>query len=144
MIPFRFRLEKVLDWRRARLELEEMNYRRHAAILAEVDRQDAEVQSAAQTAEQRVREWTPVAGFELDALDAFRLHAQRKRKDLAANRAEALRRLAAQQAVMLEARRNLRLLERLKERRLAEWRAALDKETEETAAESYLAHWRRP
>jgi hypothetical protein len=44
---------------------------------------------------------------------------------------------------MLEARRRLRLLERLKDRRMAEWRAARDKELEELASESYLAKWQR-
>jgi len=143
MTSFQFRLQKVLDWRRTRLELEEANYRRHAAILAEVDRQDAAVESAAQSAERQVRTWNPLAGLDLDALDAYRLHAKGKRKELAATRAEAVKRLAAQQAVMLEARRKLRLLERLKARRRAEWQAALDQETEQTAAECYLAQWGR-
>ena len=40
---------------------------------------------------------------------------------------------------MLEARRHCRLLERLKERRLAEWKAACDHEMDELASESYLA-----
>jgi hypothetical protein len=44
---------------------------------------------------------------------------------------------------MLEARRCCRLLERLKERRRAEWQAATDREMEELAAESFLAGWSR-
>jgi hypothetical protein len=42
---------------------------------------------------------------------------------------------------MLEARRHFRLLERLKQRRLEDWRLAGDKELEELASESYLARW---
>jgi hypothetical protein len=42
---------------------------------------------------------------------------------------------------MLEARRWLRLLEKLKERRYAEWSAAAANELEETASESYPARW---
>jgi hypothetical protein len=42
---------------------------------------------------------------------------------------------------MLEARRRCRLLERLKERRLAEWTSARDRELEEVASESFLARW---
>jgi len=63
---------------------------------------------------------------------------------LAAKRSECARMAAAQQASMLEARPRLRLLERLKERRLAEWTAACDREMEEVASESYLAQWGRP
>jgi hypothetical protein len=44
---------------------------------------------------------------------------------------------------MLEARRRFRLLERLKDRRMAEWKQAGDREIEEVAAESYLARWSR-
>ena len=40
-----------------------------------------------------------------------------------------------------EARRRFRLLERLKQRRLEDWRLAGDKELEELASESYLARW---
>jgi hypothetical protein len=51
--------------------------------------------------------------------------------------------LAAQQKQMLEARRRCRLLERLKDRRLTEWKAAEAHELEEVAAESYLARWKK-
>jgi hypothetical protein len=51
--------------------------------------------------------------------------------------------LAARQAVMLEARRRCRLLERLKERRWAEWQSAAGRELDELAADSYLAQWAR-
>jgi hypothetical protein len=44
---------------------------------------------------------------------------------------------------MLEARRRLRLLERLRERRLAEWCSARDKELEDLVSEAYLAKWKR-
>jgi hypothetical protein len=48
-----------------------------------------------------------------------------------------------QQQTMLEARRRCRLLERLKERRMAEWTVARDHELDDIAAESYLARWSR-
>ena len=50
-------------------------------------------------------------------------------------------RMAAGRSAMLEARRRFRLLERLKQRRLEDWRLAGDKELEELASESYLARW---
>jgi hypothetical protein len=53
--------------------------------------------------------------------------------------------LAARQAALMEARRQCRLLERLKDRRWAEWQSAAAKELDELAADSYLAQWaRRP
>ena len=52
------------------------------------------------------------------------------------------KKLAEQQKIMLEACRRSRLLERLKERRLVEWRGACDREVDELAAESFLAKWK--
>jgi hypothetical protein len=141
MTAFRFPLEKVLEWRRTQLELEEIQYRRQIAALAELDRQRAEIDEAGKTAERQVREWNPLAGGELEALGAFRLHVKRKEQEMVAPRNECRKQLERQHALMLDARRRLRLLERLKERRLAEWRYARDKELEELASESYLAMW---
>jgi hypothetical protein len=38
MTAFRFRLQKVLDWRHTQLELEEARYRQAIAAVAEIDR----------------------------------------------------------------------------------------------------------
>ncbi len=141
MKSFHFRLEKVLEWRRTQLELEENNFRKQVAALAELDRQAAEIEAAGKRSESIVRAWNPVAGSELEALDRFRLHVKNRELEMQVPREEARRRLAAQQQVMLEARRRLRLLEKLKERRLAEWRAECNKELEEMASESFLARW---
>ncbi len=143
MTAFKFPLQKVLEWRRTQLELEEAQYRRQIAALAGLDRQRAELEAAGNTAERQVREWNPLAGGELAALGGFRLHVKRKQQEMAAPRAESCKQLERQQGIMLAARRRLRLLERLKDRRMAEWRSARDKELEELASESYLAKWQR-
>jgi hypothetical protein len=56
---------------------------------------------------------------------------------------ECLKELAARQAALLEDRRRCRLLERLKERRWAEWQLARDRDLEDLASDSYLAQWTR-
>ena len=141
MTAFQFRLQRVLEWRRTQLEIEKANYSRHLAILAGLDRQCVQLEADAGTAERRVREWNPVAGGELGALGSFRQYIRRRETEIAIPRTEARRRVAAQQAVMIEAQRRLRLLERLKERRLAEWVVARDKELEDAASDSYLVRW---
>ena len=143
MNAFRFPLQKVLELRRTQLELEEVQYRRQLAMLTDLDRERTELEAAGKIAERQIREWNPVAGSELEALGGFRLYVQRKDVEMAGARAECVKHLERQQAVMLEARRRLRLLERLKERRRAEWQAASEKELEELAAEAYQAKWRR-
>jgi flagellar export protein FliJ len=138
---FHFPLEKVLEWRRTQLELEEANFRKQMAALAELDRQAAEIEASGKRTEALVRAWNPVAGGDLEALDRFRQHVKTRELEMQVPRQDARRRLAAQQQVMLEARRRLRLLEKLKERRRAEWQAACAKELEEMASESFLARW---
>jgi flagellar export protein FliJ len=143
MIPFRFPLQRVLDWRRTQLEMEEIKFKRQAAALAELDRARAELEAAGVKAEVQVRDWSPLAGRDLAALGSFRLYVKTKEKDIAARRAECQQKLDAQQRVMLEARRRCRLLERLKERRFSEWDLAQNRELEQLATESYLAQWPR-
>lgn len=143
MTAFRFRLERVLQLRRVQLELEEAKLRQAAAALAAIDREQSALETRAASAEVEVRRWSEVAGRDLAALEDFRAHARSQQQLLAARRAQAVRDLAAQETAMLEARRRCRLLERLKERRWSEWRAASDRELEEIAAESWLAQWGR-
>ena len=143
MIPFRFRLQKVLDWRQTQLELEEIKFKRQTAALADLDRARAELEAAGVKAEVQVRDWIPLAGRDLAALGSFRLSVKLKEREIAIRRAECQEKLHAQQRVMLEARRRCRLLERLKERRFSEWELAQNRELEQLATESYLAQWSR-
>jgi hypothetical protein len=141
MNAFRFRLDRVLEWRRTQLELEENNFRRETAALAALDRVRAELEAAGVKAEVQVRQSRTITGRELAALGEFRLLVRSREADIARQRAERVKSLAAQRAVLLEAQRRCRLLERLKERRLEEWRLAGNKETEDLASETYLAQW---
>src|SRR5690349_17967706 len=128
MKSFQFPLQRVLDFRRMQLELEEAKFRHGAASLAALDHARAELEAGAVRTECEVRQWDPVAGGDLAALGAYRTRVRSEEASLAAKRSECARAVAAQQAAMLEARRRFRLLEKLKERRLAEWTSARDRE----------------
>jgi len=141
MNAFRFRLERVLEWRRTQLELEENKFRRETAALSALERTRAELEAAGAQAEAQVRQSRAITGRELAALGEFRLLVKSREADIAGKRAERVRSLAAQRAALLEAQRRCRLLERLKERRQEEWRLAGNKETEDLASEMYLAQW---
>ena len=143
MKAFQFPLAKALDWRRIQLELEEARYKQQIASLAGLDRQRAEVEASGVRAEIQVREWSPIAAGDLSALGNFRLYIKSQESEIARRRFEAAQKLAEQQKLMLEARRRWRLLDRLKDRRLAEWTTGRDREVEQIAAESYLARWHR-
>ena len=141
MNAFRFPLQKALEWRRSQLDLAELKFQQLTAAVAAVNKALAELETASIRAEILVRDWSPVCGHDLAAFGSFRLHVKKKNQELAASRAECAERMAAGRSAMLEARRRFRLLERLKQRRLEDWRLAGDKELEELASESYLARW---
>jgi hypothetical protein len=143
MNSFRFPLQKVLDWRHTQLELEEARFKQQLAALATLDRERAGWEAAGIKAEIQVRSWKPLAGADLTALGDFRLNVKQREKEIDARRLQCRKSLEAQQSAMLEARRRCRLLERLKDRRLAEWQSARDHELEQLASESFLAKWGR-
>lgn len=143
MNAFRFPLEKVLEWRRTQLQVEEARFKQQMAEIAGLDRAREGLEAAGSQAEMEVRGGGAVAGRELAALGGYREHLQQRRREIAGQRAECERKAAAQEAVMLEARRRSRLLERLRERRLEEWRRASDRELEELASEAFLARRNR-
>ena len=139
MKSFQFPLEKALAWQRLQLEVEESRFKRQSAALAEIDRTRAELEVTSIRAEVQVRAWTPLAGQDLAALARFRDYVDHQERTLAVRRAACQRQLEEQHKAMLEARRRCRLLERLRERRWAEWRADSDREQEQFAVECYLA-----
>jgi flagellar export protein FliJ len=142
MTTFKFRLKRVLDWRRTQLELAEVQYKQQAAELAALDRARAELEAEGVRTEYQVRSWNPVAAQDLAALGAFRVRVQEREIQIDMQRAECARKLEDRQRAMMEARRRCTLLERLEQRRFAEWRSSCDKELEELASESFLAKWR--
>ena len=83
-----------------------------------------------------------MAALELEALGEFRLHVAAQEAGSWPRREwRACGTWRNSENAMLEARRRCRLLERLKDRRLAEWSKARDRELEELASESFLARW---
>jgi hypothetical protein len=143
MKSFQFPLQKALDWRRAQLALAEGRVERQVAALAAIDQARTELAAMGHRADLEVRQLQPLEGGDLSALGRFRLAIKVRGAELAAQRVECQKELAARQADLLEARRRCRLLDRLKERRWAEWQSARDRELEELASDSYLAQWAR-
>ena len=142
MHRFQFRLDSVLGWRAVELELEEG---RLEQLFTERRRWDEE----ALTLEARRRESAQLIsaktldGQQLAALSHHRHYLERESARLATQRADCQKRIAAQQQRVIEAERKVRLLERLKERRLAEWTLDFNREMEALASETFLSKWAR-
>jgi flagellar export protein FliJ len=143
MNAFRFSLQKALELRRRQFDLEEIRYGQVLVEIAAIDREHTRIVNLARGAEDDVRQRESVPGCDLAALDHFRVRGRSDVARIERQRAEAQGRAAEQQSAMVEARRRYRLLEKLRERRLAEWESARDRQLDEMAAEAHLSVWSR-
>lgn len=141
MTSFAFRLEKVLRWRQAKLDLEQFALSRLAAECARWDTVLSRLQHAQAEAEALTQTSAPVSGADLRALSAYREHVGQQRRTALDRRRECEVRMQEQRHRLLRARREHRLLEKLRQVRRAEWETAVNREFEALAAETYLAQW---
>lgn len=143
MTAFKFRLQRVLHLRESQLKTEEFKLE---ALLQQRARMQAEIEAAqriVQSERQMMESATYSTSAQWLAFEQFKRRAEKER-------AEALRKLAAhdevvekQRAVIVEARRAVLLLEKLREKRRADWQIGADKEMEELAADFSAAQWLR-
>jgi len=138
---FLFRLEKVLRWRQAKLDLEQFALSRLTAECARWNAMLSKLQNAQARAEELTQTPAPVSGADLRALSSYREYLGQQRKAALDRRRECETRMEAQRNRLLKARREHRLLEKLRQVRKAEWEAAVNREFETLATETYLAGW---
>jgi hypothetical protein len=143
MRAFEFPLRQALQWRRTQLELEENKLARLAATLEEMALAAVRLDLVKSRAEGAVRQSAVVEAGDLWALAAYRQRLIAELRALEQRRVAAEQQVAAQRQKVLEAQRQCRLLEKLEQRRHAEWQKAADGELDNLAAESFLARWNR-
>ncbi len=148
MKRFTFRLDRILDWRRGRMEAEQRGLERLLAEQAHLEAQHAFLESALEAARRSVREASAagqtVEAQTLIALENFSRSVRREQSRLLARRAELERNIYAQRERLMSARRDFRLLEKLRARALAAWERNYSRELEALASELYLARWSDP
>ena len=76
---------------------------------------------------------------DLEVFDAYRLSTQEDQKKMDKARADCRRRIDTQLGVLTTKRRDVKLLEHLKERRFEKWEKDMFKEIDQRADEAYLA-----
>jgi flagellar export protein FliJ len=139
MPRFHFRLNRVLDWYRERCKMEENRMRLASAAVVEARDQTVRIGDARRAVESELLGSPALSAPDLIALESYRVRARREElrwRDELARREGALEQ---QLHALLAARRRVRLLEKLKERRLAEHALTVDRELEELSAESFRA-----
>ncbi len=140
MKKFTFPLSRVMDWREIQARVEESRleamYAERRAIEAKIAALLEERQRSDQTAHAHL-----VTGSELAAADSFRRFSIAEHTRLDRQIAECSKQIAAQIQIVTAKRRDLKLLERLKQQRLIAWTNDLHREIDRDAAESHLARW---
>jgi flagellar biosynthesis chaperone FliJ len=140
---FRFRLESVLRWRQTLASIEEDKLRKLYSGLRDLERSRAEMENLRRRIPGELAGRSGVTGAELTALDTYLRRLAAVEQDLRERKARIEEQIRVQRQAVFEAHRQVRLLERLRARRLAEWEAELARDTERVAADNYLARWRR-
>jgi flagellar biosynthesis chaperone FliJ len=124
MTTFRFRLQRVLDFRRTQFQVAESECQRAAAKLHAIQAQQAALasrRSQTRTAFAQLPEvWADKTTDHLVRLERAAAQELQKRRD-----------------ALVEAQRKVRLLEKLHDHRKAQWQSDFDRETEELAADSF-------
>ena len=141
MKRFRFQLQTALDWRRRLMEteqmrLEELQSKRNAVLAAKA----AADQSVEESRRTTLQSPTVMAG-ELAALDNYRQAVEYQNQRLDREAAQLAESILQQRRVLIEATLQFRLLDKLRSRRMAEWKKESDRQIETEAGELYLAKW---
>ena len=143
MKTFRFRLDRVLDLWTNQLKAEEAKLEqlwvRRKELENEIESLDASVEQARSSTQSRQF----VQPSDLIALELFNRRVDREREEAFARLRAHDEMVEKQRQAVVEARGKVRLLERLREKRKADWQSAADKELEELAADFAGAQWMR-
>lgn len=142
MKKFRFPLEKLRAWRRSRFEAEEASLQ---ALLAEQRRIQVQRERLAGEMDASLHQLAAkqtACAEELLALNSFCLYAQHEERRLELTQRQIGQEIGKQRERLMEARRDVELLDLLREKRLAQWALEADKEQENMVAELVVARWK--
>ena len=143
MKSFDFPLDKVRLYREKQAQIEESKLERLYTGRRTVEARRDTLNRHRSETERSLLSAQYANAAELAALDRWGRFVEQQNQVFAKQLAQCDAEIAAQRARVMEARRQFQLLDKLKEKRVAIWRAACDRELEQQAAESYLARWSR-
>jgi flagellar biosynthesis chaperone FliJ len=130
MKAFAFDLQRILEFRRQQSGLERSRFQRFLAQFQLWEDEEARAD---------VRRLCVVEGQHLASLASFQRHIERRLQEVDRLKAGLMPQIEQQRLMVIEADRKVKLLERLREQKHREWIARRDKQTDELAADSYVA-----
>jgi flagellar export protein FliJ len=141
MKKFHFPLSRVMEFRRIQARVEEVKLEALYAELRAVDTREVALIQKGVEAEKALRAEKSVTGFDLQLFDAYRRSMTEEQKRMDKTRAEIRKKIDVQLQVVTAKRRDVKLLEKLKEQRFETWEKEMFKEIDQEAEEAYLAKW---
>jgi flagellar protein FliJ len=139
MKAFEFRLQRILEFRLQQAEVERAQLQKLLAYLRQIEDEAQNLQGQIFDARQDAERQPALTGGDFLALAQFEAFVVRRTTFINGQKTQLQPQIERQRAATVEAERNVKLLERLRERKLKEWTAARDKELDELAADSHLA-----
>ena len=143
MSTFRFRLERVLSWRETQLSIEEGALELLRFEMRTIEAAVEELGSREAKRTEVIRHARSLSGAELSGIALEREWITSEKKLLHSRIADCLSRIQLKTDAVTKARRSVRLIELLKERRHASWTQDANRRLEELAGESAIGSWRR-
>jgi flagellar export protein FliJ len=141
---FTFTLARVRDFRRQQLEIEEAKLQKLLVERRELEAESSRLQQEASRTRTSLMVTGSVEAQELVAADLYLRSLAAAQKSHAAKVHDWQARTSKQQAAIVEARRQARLLEKLEQKQVTAWKAEADREQENLSSELFLARWKKP
>jgi len=143
MKKFNFPLDRVLDWRRSQARMEESKLEQIYGELRRLEIREKSLLEERARSQKHLATIPAASSEELAAFDSFHGHLREECLRLDNQRNECRTRIDAQIQIVTLRRRDVRLLEKLKEKQHGNWTAEFNREIEQQAAEAALAKWSR-
>jgi flagellar export protein FliJ len=141
MQRFQFRLDRVLDWRRKQREIEESRLAACYAAIQETERKMEQLREERASIDKELLARIAIPAADFLNLGRYRARAAKEETALAEERRQRVQLADEQRARVQKAQQRVKLLEKMRDRRLAEYAAVAARELEEAAAEAYLVRW---
>src|SRR5260370_20162437 len=138
MKRFNFPLDRVRHWRLEQLNVEELKLQQLRAELEGLAASKRLIQDELTQAQGQVLGQAYTQASELETLDSFRIHIRGRVRDLENREWERGVKLIEQRTKVIEARRQFELLDQLRKKSVGAWKAAVNKEQEDLAADVVL------
>lgn len=139
MKRFDFRLESALKWRDMQLQHEQETLNRFVADELRAQETLQRLRDDRDAVREQMRQSGSIDGLELRALASYLAACEPRERALSLDVSVKAQRAAEQRRRVVEAERRVRLIQKLRDRQLAEWTTATERQMDSTAQDTWTA-----